>query len=173
LGGRDDTQRGLEDFVITLSVQLTDDPAAVAAWVKQYESLMQANGDRYESVASEEDEELAGELERFKANWPAYSGRFSRLHEGLVGLGYVPVLSKKMKPTSVRSYIAYALPGGRRVLENNSSTAYFVGKDLQDRLRGGHEWLNEGENTVSVQFDSEAKVDFVLELAAAEMSEGR
>lgn len=155
--------------MITLSVQLTDDPAAVAGWVKQYEALMRASGGSPGAADPVVDDDLAAEVERFKANWPAYSGRFTRLHEALTDLGFAPVLSKKMKATSVRSYIAYALPGGRRVLENNSSTAYFVGKDLQDRLRGTHEWLNEGVNTVSVQFDSDEKVDLVLEIATAEM----
>jgi hypothetical protein len=131
---------------------------------------MHPGGRSPEPATAGEDEELAAEVERFEANWPAYSGRFARLHEGLIDMGYVPVLPKKMKPTSVRSCIAYALPGGRRVLENNSSTAYFVGKGLQDRLRGSHEWLNEaGQSTVSVQFDTDAKVDFVLELAKAEL----
>lgn len=155
--------------MIALTVKMTDDPAAVAEWVKTYESHMRADEATPAQDAAELDE-LGAEVERFKANWPAYSGRFARLHDELLAIGYVPILAKKMKPTSVRSYIAYALPGGRRVLENNSSTAYFVGKSLQDRLRGTHEWLPAGEGNVSIQFDTDAKVDFILELAKAELS---
>jgi hypothetical protein len=124
-----------------------------------------------DSPSTSTDKELARELERFTTHWPAYSGRFRRLHDGLIALGCVPVLPKKMKTTSARSYIAYAIPNGRRILEINSSTAYFVGTDLQKRLRGTHEWLKESGNNVSVQFDTEEKVNLILRLATAEISQ--
>ena len=36
-----------------------------------------------------------------------------RVHNGLVELGYTPILPTKRRPTSVRDYIAYSLPNGR------------------------------------------------------------
>ena len=162
--------------MFSLQVTLDDDPARVADWVKSYEKHYSAGKPASSAAASAaspsetspDEEELAAELARFRSNWPAFSERFWRLHEGLVSLGCVPVLSKKQKPTSVRTYIAYALPNGRRVLENNSATASFVGTDLVDRLRGTHEWLKPRPGYVSVHFDTEDKVDFILQIVEAE-----
>ncbi|HEY2832502.1 MAG TPA: hypothetical protein VGJ14_08765 [Sporichthyaceae bacterium] len=163
--------------MFTLQVTLDDDPVQVAEWVRAYEEhyfaakSADAHADQAASPAatSPDEEELAAEVERFRSNSRAYGARFMRLHEGLLALGCVPVLSKKQKPTSVRTYIAYALPNGRRVLENNSSTAYFVGTEFVDRLRGTHEWLKPSGQLLSVQFDTEDKVDLVLQIAEAEM----
>lgn len=164
--------------MLTLNVTLKDDPVQAAEWVATFHEHSSAAGatlhqedaaERAGLPADREDRELQTELERFRQNWPAYSKRFSRLHEGLVAMGYRPVLPTKRKPTSVRSYIAYHLPGGQRVLENNSSTAYFVGTERRSRLRNSHEWLKDSGQNVSVHFDTVEKVDFILQLAREEM----
>jgi hypothetical protein len=77
-----------------------------------------------------------------------------------VALGYRPVLPKKLKPTSVRAYIAYHKPSGERVFENNSSTSYIAGTERRERLRGSHEWLIDSGQRLSVQFDTAEKVEY-------------
>ena len=77
-----------------------------------------------------------------------------------MALGYRPVLPKKLKPTSVRAYIAYHKPSGERVFENNSSTSYIAGTERRERLRGSHEWLIDSGQRLSVQFDTAEKVEY-------------
>ena len=55
------------------------------------------------------------------------------------------------------------------MMENNSSTAYFVGMERCQRMLGTHGWLKESGQNLSVHFDTDEKVDFILELAQAEM----
>jgi hypothetical protein len=156
-----------------LRVTLEDDPAVVADWVNAFEKQLRA-GFSTKPVATSgtvvDSNELQAELARFRSNWPEFTERFTRLHDGLVGMGYIAVLAKKRKPTSVRSYIAYQLPSGRRVLEVNSSTAYFVGADLVGRLRGRHEWLRASGPLLSVHFTTEEHVDLILQLAEEEIT---
>ncbi len=148
---------------------MADDPIEVATWLNTFDA-------HYPGVTASlpgqpvsapigsgwEDPELQAELDRFKSNWPAYSGRFTELTDGLRDLGYIPVLPKKLKPTSVRGYITFCLPGGHRVFEVNSATAYIAGTERQERLRGTHEWLKESGQTLSCQFDAadKAKQEF-------------
>ncbi len=155
--------------MLTLNVTIEDDPVQAAEWLATFREHSSDDKELASQPADGEDRELQIELERFRQNWPAYSKRFSRLHDGLVTMGYRPILPTKRKPTSVRSYIAYQLPRGQRVLENNSSTAYFVGTERQSRLRGSHEWLKDSGQNVSVHFDTEEKLDFILEVARQEM----
>ncbi len=165
-----------------LQVSLEDDPTEVAGWLntfmRHYEGAAidpsrtpatQAFEAPADSHVDQNQDELASELARFRSNWPAYSERFMRVHDGLVDMGYVPVLPQKRKPTNVRNYIAYCLPTGQRVMENNSSTAYFVGTERYQRMLGTHEWLKESGQNLSVHFDTDEKVDFILELAKGEM----
>lgn len=162
--------------MMTLQVTLADDPVQVAAWLQAFN--MHYNGASGSPLAMPptapttgsawDDAEVQAELDRFKSNWPAYSGRFTELTDGFRALGYIPVLPKRLKPTSVRAYIAFCLPGGQRVFEVNSATAYIAGTERQERLRGTHEWLRESGQTLSCQFDSTDKVKFVLDLARQE-----
>jgi len=159
-----------------LQVTLADDPVRVATWLNTFNATVNAG---FASTVAEpvpsigepnpwEDPEVQAELDRFKSNWPAYSGRYTDLTDGLRELGYVPVLPKKLKSTSTRTYIAFCLPRGQRVFEINSATAYVTGTERQNRLRGTHEWLKDSGQTLSCQFDSTEKVEFLLDLAKRE-----
>jgi hypothetical protein len=165
--------------MFTLTVTLDDDPARVAEWLATFNQHFKegqhperdaADGDG--STQPAPDAELEAELERFRQNWPRYRDRFDQVHEGLVALGYLPVLPQKRRPTSVRAYIAYHLPSGERVFENNSSTAYIAGTERRERLRGTHDWLRESDQALAVQFDTPEKAEFVLDLARAELARG-
>ena len=162
------------DKMFTLKVMLDDDPVRVADWLATFQQHFDETSRAAESIveAVETDAELHAELERFRQNWPRYRERFDQPHDGLVALGYRPVLPKKLKPTSVRAYIAYHKPSGERVFENNSSTSYIAGTERRERLRGSHEWLIDSGQTLSVQFDTAEKVEYLLDLATAELSRG-
>jgi len=150
------------DKMFTLKVTLDDDPVRVADWLATFQQQFDETSRAAESIveAVETDAELHAELERFRQNWPRYRERFDQLHDGLVALGYRPVLPKKLKPTSVRAYIAYHKPSGERVFENNSSTSYIAGTERRERLRGSHEWLIDSGQRLSVQFDTAEKVEY-------------
>jgi hypothetical protein len=166
--------------MITLQVTLADDPVQVATWLNTFNANINAGplsvteGPPLAAAAADpwNDPEVQAELDRFKSNWPAYSGRYADLTDGLRELGYVPVLPKQLKPTSTRTYIAFCLRGGQRVFEINSATAYITGTERQGRLRGTHEWLKDGGQTLSCQFDSAEKVAFLLDLAKHEAERG-
>lgn len=165
--------------IVRLNVTPDDDPVKVAEWVAQFERHRAMNASPEADAAakmeapegsSPMDSELEEELERFRHNWPAYSERFNRVHKGLVDLGYVPVLPRKQKPTSVRAYIAYHLPGGRRVYEVNSSTAYLAGNEFKERIASERpDSVRVSGQNVSISFDSDAKVDLILDVARGEL----
>jgi hypothetical protein len=166
--------------IVRLNVTPEDDPVKVAEWVAQFERHRAMNPSPEADAAAEAeategsspmDSELEEELERFRHNWPAYSERFSRVHKGLVDLGYVPVLPRKLKPTSVRAYIAYHLPGGgRRVYEVNSSTAYLAGNEFKERIVSERpDAVHVSGQNVSISFDSDAQVDLILDIARGEL----
>jgi hypothetical protein len=162
--------------MFSLNVTLDDDPIRVADWLTTFHHHFeparpsQSPDAEVAVVAHAEDgPELESELERFRQNWPRYRDRFDQVHKGLLALGYRPVLPQKRKPTSVRGYIAYHLPNGERMFENNSSTAYITGTERYERLRGTHEWIRDSGQLLSVQFTTPEKAEFILDLARAEL----
>ena len=165
-----------------LKATLDDDPSAVAQWVADYNAAL-PDGLRFgmptapvvvmpsvvdpPKLADDDTDEIIdveAQLKRFTGFWKARAPFLLRLHEGLVALGYEPKVPEKRTAEKTASYLSYIDPvDGRNLLNVNSGTAYFQRKDVGDAL-AGHPFLRRGPQP-AVEYDSDEKVDFLLEVA--------
>lgn len=154
---------------------LTGDPKHAADWVVQFvdalpeelrTSMLASRGPAAEVAGSPPaDLDVAGQLKRLREYWPEFSPRLTRLHAGLVDLGYRPTVPEQRASKRLASYIRYVDPvDGRGLCGTNSGTVTFTRKELIEELSGEPE-VKIGRYP-TVHFDTEAKVDLILKVAA-------
>lgn len=165
-----------------LQATLDDDPTAVAQWVADYNAalpeglrsgmpatpmvVMPTLADPAAMADDDADQiiDVEGQLKRLTGYWKARAPFLMRLHESLMALGYQPKVPEKRTADKLASYISYIDPvDGRNLLNTNSGTAYIQRKDVSDALSGDP--LLRGGPQAVVEFDSDEKVDFLLDVA--------
>jgi hypothetical protein len=159
--------------MIQFHASLADDPEKVAEWYTKFldalsgeaRSTLLDGAEVSPSGSPPDGSDPENKIAVFKEASPLFADRLSRLHEGLIALGYEAQLPKPRVPGSAATYVAYVDPANQlRFGETNSTTFYFVRKAVQAEV-DGHEYVNSGSQTSSVRFDSEDKVDFILMVA--------
>ena len=160
--------------MLTIQIPTPQDPEEAAAWVTKFvqalpeglwpttpASTATATLDRPAGSGPDGEETLDDALVRFQGNWQRYAGRFMRVHEGLVAIGFQP------EWRGSRNYIAYVHPKtGRHFIEMNSSTVYFPAQAKKDEVVGSRDFVTKAG---SVRLDGDAQVEFVLEVAEGEL----
>jgi hypothetical protein len=109
---------------------------------------------------------LDDQLDRFAGYWPGRSNWLRRIHDGLVDLGYTPILPEIRSATSKTpaSYIRYVDAVNEITLGSINSGAFLFVGPMREKLRGS-DMVEETRDGMRVQFDSDAKVDFILDTA--------
>jgi hypothetical protein len=123
----------------------------------------------FESVPDDDgtDFTLEDQLDRFATYWQARAPYLRATHEGLVALGYTPILPeiRSAATKTPASYIRYVDPKTSTPLGAINSGAFlFTGARAKERLTR-KKMADEKRDGMRVQFEDQDKVEFILKIA--------